>query len=160
MMTDKSFCYILGHKESTFSWERIMCYKPLGLINSHCFLFHTYFIPKANSLTNNANFFIIGSMKTSVEIIIETTKMIGIRSLRILYVQPVTVFRCRIPNETQRVGPLLLQDLHLIDLISHFDRERIPERVVHTPERECGEAVQTPKRTPAARRFIRSRKAV
>ncbi|ESZ98811.1 CAT1 catalase [Sclerotinia borealis F-4128] len=36
--------------------------------------------------------------------------------------------------ETQRVGesgPLLLQDFHLIDLISHFDRERIPERVVH-----------------------------
>lgn len=36
--------------------------------------------------------------------------------------------------ETQRVGPngpLLLQDFHLIDLLSHFDRERIPERVVH-----------------------------
>ncbi|PRT55898.1 Peroxisomal catalase [Wickerhamiella sorbophila] len=28
-------------------------------------------------------------------------------------------------------GPLLLQDTHLIDLIAHFDRERIPERVVH-----------------------------
>lgn len=38
------------------------------------------------------------------------------------------------PYETQRAGangPLLLQDFHLIDLISHFDRERIPERVVH-----------------------------
>ncbi|KAK4889326.1 hypothetical protein LTR27_011863 [Elasticomyces elasticus] len=38
------------------------------------------------------------------------------------------------PYEVQRVGengPLLLQDHHLIDLISHFDRERIPERVVH-----------------------------
>ncbi|KAF2251927.1 catalase-domain-containing protein, partial [Trematosphaeria pertusa] len=38
------------------------------------------------------------------------------------------------PYETQRVGengPLLLQDFHLIDLFSHFDRERIPERVVH-----------------------------
>ncbi|ETN38043.1 uncharacterized protein HMPREF1541_07666 [Cyphellophora europaea CBS 101466] len=36
--------------------------------------------------------------------------------------------------ESQRVGengPLLLQDFHLIDLLSHFDRERIPERVVH-----------------------------
>lgn len=36
--------------------------------------------------------------------------------------------------EAQRVGregPLLLQDFHLVDLISHFDRERIPERVVH-----------------------------
>jgi len=36
--------------------------------------------------------------------------------------------------ETQRMGengPLLLQDFHLVDLLSHFDRERIPERVVH-----------------------------
>ncbi|EPQ32055.1 uncharacterized protein PFL1_00253 [Pseudozyma flocculosa PF-1] len=36
--------------------------------------------------------------------------------------------------EAQRVGtegPLLLQDFHLVDLLSHFDRERIPERVVH-----------------------------
>ncbi|SPN96475.1 probable CTA1 Catalase A, peroxisomal [Cephalotrichum gorgonifer] len=38
------------------------------------------------------------------------------------------------PNKWQRVGthgPLLLQDFHLIDLLAHFDRERIPERVVH-----------------------------
>jgi catalase len=38
------------------------------------------------------------------------------------------------PYEVQRVGengPLLLQDHHLVDLLSHFDRERIPERVVH-----------------------------
>lgn len=38
------------------------------------------------------------------------------------------------PYEAQRVGengPLLLQDFHLIDLLSHFNRERIPERVVH-----------------------------
>jgi catalase len=38
------------------------------------------------------------------------------------------------PYETQRAGengPLLLQDHHLVDLLSHFDRERIPERVVH-----------------------------
>lgn len=38
------------------------------------------------------------------------------------------------PYEVQRVGengPLLIQDHHLVDLISHFDRERIPERVVH-----------------------------
>ncbi len=38
------------------------------------------------------------------------------------------------PEEFQRVGqngPLLLQDFHLIDLLAHFDRERIPERVVH-----------------------------
>ncbi|KAK6462582.1 peroxisomal catalase [Scheffersomyces coipomensis] len=35
---------------------------------------------------------------------------------------------------TQRVGehgPLLLQDFNLIDSLAHFDRERIPERVVH-----------------------------
>ncbi|CAM9024557.1 unnamed protein product [Wickerhamomyces anomalus] len=41
-----------------------------------------------------------------------------------------------LPNafETQRVGehgPLLLQDFNLIDSLAHFDRERIPERVVH-----------------------------
>ncbi|KAH6649178.1 catalase-like domain-containing protein [Truncatella angustata] len=38
------------------------------------------------------------------------------------------------PSAFQRVGqngPLLLQDFHLIDLLAHFDRERIPERVVH-----------------------------
>lgn len=38
------------------------------------------------------------------------------------------------PEAAQRIGsngPLLLQDLHLIDLLAHFDRERIPERVVH-----------------------------
>ncbi|KAF8926372.1 hypothetical protein BGZ52_005688, partial [Haplosporangium bisporale] len=28
-------------------------------------------------------------------------------------------------------GPILIQDFHLIDKIAHFDRERIPERVVH-----------------------------
>ena len=38
------------------------------------------------------------------------------------------------PEGYQRIGqngPLLLQDFHLIDLLAHFDRERIPERVVH-----------------------------
>ncbi|KAK7052372.1 catalase [Favolaschia claudopus] len=38
------------------------------------------------------------------------------------------------PYASQRVGllgPLLLQDFHLIDSLAHFDRERIPERVVH-----------------------------
>lgn len=38
------------------------------------------------------------------------------------------------PESYQRIGqtgPLLLQDFHLIDLLAHFDRERIPERVVH-----------------------------
>ncbi|HPZ08240.1 MAG TPA: catalase [Candidatus Eremiobacteraeota bacterium] len=28
-------------------------------------------------------------------------------------------------------GPILLQDIHLLEKLSHFDRERIPERVVH-----------------------------
>lgn len=28
-------------------------------------------------------------------------------------------------------GPVALSDFHYIDKISHFDRERIPERVVH-----------------------------
>jgi catalase len=28
-------------------------------------------------------------------------------------------------------GPILIQDNHLIDKLAHFDRERIPERVVH-----------------------------
>ncbi|KAG8726537.1 hypothetical protein FRC11_014997 [Ceratobasidium sp. 423] len=38
------------------------------------------------------------------------------------------------PYEAQRIGqhgPLLLQDFHHLDLLAHFDRERIPERVVH-----------------------------
>lgn len=28
-------------------------------------------------------------------------------------------------------GPIVLQDVHLLDKLGHFDRERIPERVVH-----------------------------
>lgn len=28
-------------------------------------------------------------------------------------------------------GPLLLQDVNFLDELAHFDRERIPERVVH-----------------------------
>ncbi|EIW53214.1 catalase-domain-containing protein [Trametes versicolor FP-101664 SS1] len=38
------------------------------------------------------------------------------------------------PYQYQRIGsdgPLLLQDTHLIELFGSFDRERIPERVVH-----------------------------
>ena len=30
-----------------------------------------------------------------------------------------------------RKGPTLIQDIHLIEKLAHFDRERIPERVVH-----------------------------
>jgi catalase len=29
-------------------------------------------------------------------------------------------------------GPVLMQDAHLLEKLAHFDRERIPERVVHT----------------------------
>lgn len=28
-------------------------------------------------------------------------------------------------------GPVLLQDYHLIEKLQHFNRERVPERVVH-----------------------------
>ncbi|MBW4839001.1 MAG: catalase, partial [Paenibacillaceae bacterium] len=28
-------------------------------------------------------------------------------------------------------GPTLLEDYHLLEKLGHFDRERIPERVVH-----------------------------
>jgi catalase len=28
-------------------------------------------------------------------------------------------------------GPVLLEDHHLLEKLAHFDRERIPERVVH-----------------------------
>ncbi len=30
-----------------------------------------------------------------------------------------------------RRGPVLLQDFHLLEKLAHFNRERIPERVVH-----------------------------
>ncbi len=41
-----------------------------------------------------------------------------------------------IPNDTNSLtvgedGPGLIKDIHFIDKLSHFDRERIPERVVH-----------------------------
>ena len=41
-----------------------------------------------------------------------------------------------IPNDTNSLtvgtnGPTLLEDVHFIDKMAHFDRERIPERVVH-----------------------------
>ena len=32
---------------------------------------------------------------------------------------------------TGQRGPVLIQDVHLIEKLAHFDRERIPERVVH-----------------------------
>lgn len=76
-------------------------------------------------------------------------------------------------DATQSVGPrgpLLLQDVHFLDEMSHFDRERIPERVVHAkgagafgyfevtnPEIQKYSAAklfnQVGKRTPIAIRF-------
>jgi catalase len=36
------------------------------------------------------------------------------------------------PEQSVKVGSnLLLRDSHLIEMLSHFNRERIPERVVH-----------------------------
>ena len=32
-------------------------------------------------------------------------------------------------------GPVLLEDVHLIEKLQHFNRERIPERVVHAKDR-------------------------
>ena len=31
-----------------------------------------------------------------------------------------------------KAGPILLQDVNLVNLLAHFDREKIPDRVVHT----------------------------
>jgi catalase len=28
-------------------------------------------------------------------------------------------------------GPVLMQDVHLLEKLAHFNRERIPERIVH-----------------------------
>ena len=66
-------------------------------------------------------------------------------------------------------GPVLLQDVHLIEKLAHFDRERIPERVVHAKgagvhgyfqvyrsmaEFTCAEFLQDPKKeTPVFVRF-------
>ena len=34
-------------------------------------------------------------------------------------------------------GPILLQDIHLVESLAHFDRERVPERVVHAKGGGC-----------------------
>ena len=34
-------------------------------------------------------------------------------------------------NQHYGAGPVLLEDYHLIEKLAQFDRERIPERVVH-----------------------------
>jgi len=45
-------------------------------------------------------------------------------------------FGCPVGNDLNTVtagerGPALMQDVHLLEKLAHFDRERIPERVVH-----------------------------
>jgi catalase len=79
------------------------------------------------------NFFIMASMKTSGDLFRNYQDDRNAQSQETVY---TTSNGVPMPHsyETQRVsenGPLLPQDFHLIDLLSHFDRERIPERVVH-----------------------------
>jgi catalase len=47
-----------------------------------------------------------------------------------------TAFGAPVDNDQNSVtagprGPVLMQDMHLMEKLAHFDRERIPERVVH-----------------------------
>ena len=47
-----------------------------------------------------------------------------------------TGFGIPVPNDLNSMtagpkGPVLVQDVHLLEKLAHFDRERIPERVVH-----------------------------
>src|ERR1700758_5357484 len=63
-------------------------------------------------------------MKTEAEKMMEAKKMLTSDSGA-----PVT------DNQNSRTaghgGPVLLEDSHLLEKLAHFDRERIPERVVH-----------------------------
>lgn len=52
-------------------------------------------------------------------------------------------------------GPLLLQDYHLTEMYGSFDRERIPERVVHArggllDDIPCSRPLKLTMETPAA----------
>ena len=40
-------------------------------------------------------------------------------------------------------GPILIQDTHLFDKLAHFDRERIPERVIESAWEEITVARET-----------------
>ncbi|MGA7876677.1 MAG: catalase, partial [Desulfoferrobacter sp.] len=47
-----------------------------------------------------------------------------------------TAFGIPVPDDQNSMtagvrGPVLMQDVHLFEKMTHFDRERIPERVVH-----------------------------
>ena len=41
-------------------------------------------------------------------------------------------------------GPVLVQDVHLLEKLAHFDRERIPERVVHEWAQLLAEQLRRP----------------
>ncbi|BEI86166.1 hypothetical protein CcaverHIS002_0604530 [Cutaneotrichosporon cavernicola] len=59
------------------------------------------------------------------------------------------------PYAAQRAGNggLLLQDFQLIDLLAHFDRERIPERVVHAKGSGCSRYLGKGSTCPITIRF-------
>jgi len=54
-----------------------------------------------------------------------------------------------------RTGPIALQDFGLVDYLAHFDRERIPERVVHA--KGAGAFGYFEVTTPAAAQYCRSK---
>jgi catalase len=51
--------------------------------------------------------------------------------------KPLTTSQGRVIDDNQNsitageFGPITLDDIHFLDKMAHFDRERIPERVVH-----------------------------
>ena len=46
-------------------------------------------------------------------------------------------------------GPVLMQDVHLLEKLGHFDRERIPERVVHAKGAGAGGYFEVTKDVPS-----------
>ena len=71
---------------------------------------------------------------TSEEVVYTTSNGVPYPVSALVYLHNLMLLTKKNPYEAQRAGengPLLLQDFHLVDLLSHFDRERIPERVVH-----------------------------
>lgn len=83
------------------------------------------------------------------------------------YPEPYEAQRVHVGNK-QIGSALLLQDFHHIDLLAHFDRERIPERVVHAKgggahgvfeathdisDLSCAKLFEVGKKTPLTLRF-------
>ncbi len=54
-------------------------------------------------------------------------------------------------------GPLLLQDVALIDKLAHFDRERIPERVVHAKGGQTAADTQSTQSEALSKQIAESR---